>query len=456
MGIPRSMEIAVKRILSPLLCAALLAACVGERSDDRPIDTSTTTREDTAEPRDTRIDTSTGTDTQPSEDTTEPTDSAQADTGSADVQPDVPPPTEIPFDELGAPLGDALCEIILNCTENTTLALFTQLMGTFEICQGVYGAFAVELLSHIGVLIEDGTIEYDAEAALDCIEYLESGACTTILLSFGESPLGACEGVFNGRVPPGEQCYRTEQCQGDTYCSYEVAGAGEVCPGVCVGRKALGADCNSTDECTRAGEKPVVCQRFQDVTGGSREVCLEIVEDNPPSTDSRCGAMPDVANGQLNLVDCPDNGTVCNAYDRIGECVTPTPAGQPCSSGDVCQSGTLCLYSDPSICGPMRVVNTAGESCEGSPLQGLKGCNTFAHLSCENNVCVRVGDGTLGSACDPGLFDFGICNVGLYCDDDSAACLRRKAAGERCTGDIECLSNTCLNNLCTEFNCGDL
>lgn len=115
-----------------------------------------------------------------------------------------------------------------------------------------------------------------------------------------------CEEALQGTVDVGGDCTLNAECKGPTFCK-----SNDGCPGTCTARLSEGSACSESDQC--------------------------------------------------------EAGLTCD--DLLGECVVPSPAGEPCKAGQPdCEFGLLCTGNEdttPGTCMEMAdvLVNGNGESC---------------------------------------------------------------------------------------------
>ena len=243
--------------------------------------------------------------------------------------------------------------------------------------------------------IESGLIEFDPEAAADCIAELEqrsSGdACD---IAFGATPLPeSCLDAAKGTLANGETCASGDQCQSG---SCDTTAVPDSCTGECVPRADEGEECGGPG--TQGG----------------------------PTCRSSLVCVPDDA-----------DGFVCAPLGSLGEgdaCVRSITTFTACGGGLLCEG-----EQDNTTCQATTLAQE-GEDCSGD----LTFCTSGT--ACTDNTCSPTGgDG------DPCMATSLECQIGFYCDTDASQCTPTKPAGEscesnsECQGDLECSdgSGTC-------------
>ncbi len=235
----------------------------------------------------------------------------------------------------------------------------------------------------------------------------------------------------------------------------------------------------------------------------SYQACILVISTascNAPLNSSACDAtlVGTVAVGGGCFIDeeCQngDNGEIgdCTAQsDQCGTCVLePAPAelNEACDEQN-CADGLVCTEN---VCveRPARTIVGAGDDCETEGQFDWTGtCDRSSDLLCVASVCTetqfsseagtRCGDN--GTLCEGGLVcplplgetaDVPTCRApaaigeacvlleamhvvacvsGAYCDTDNGqVCTTRKANGESCSDDDQCMSNSCEEDQCAE------
>lgn len=441
-----------------LLLALLLVACVGERSEDPPRDTRTSTTLDTGS----GVDTTEPTDTA-GEDTEEgdaggDADTASQDTGGVDTTP--PPPTEIALDQLDEAFGSAYCDIMEGCLLGEDDFRFFQIFllggGDRAFCEDIGASLLRDELTGIKALIEAGKVIYDAEAAVACVETWASGCIYAFAMN--DPWEDACANMLKGTVPVGGTCHDSLECAGDNYCDHSDPASGSyLCPGRCASRSDLGEVCDRDSQCQQAGLLGFgSCERPSTV-GAERRCADNRLAPDRAGQGEPCGRNFDETANVVLWTECSE-GLACTNPNGDGVCVLPLQPGSSCGGVDeLCSGDEVCLPElqnpDRNKCQDLEIVNETGGACVAEFDASGPVCNLFRGLSCVNGACARPGDGTLGAPCERQEFASLSCNEGLYCDPTSDACLAKKGVKETCRSSTECLSNSCQSGSCAELRC---
>jgi hypothetical protein len=255
---------------------------------------------------------------------------------------------------------------------------------------------------------------------------------------------GECRDVFEGNVPLGAACQRSEDCAGDAYCN-----TGGMCPGTCEARGGENDPCNDRDSCSFANglascnteAAAPACHKLTIESVGLGEACTQRLLDATELLYCEeglwCGAAP--------------GGTTA---DPLGQCREPIPTNGECLDfDDVCAEG-FC-DTNAGKCGAVMLLDTVGAACDRAtyavcdPILGL---HSSADAKCE-----KSGDGSEGSLCFTGDWQRP-CNVGLYCQRPEQAppstgtCQPALAVGKSCESSGECASGVC-DTTCQERYC---
>jgi hypothetical protein len=184
-------------------------------------------------------------------------------------------------------------------------------------------------------------------------------------------------------------------------------------------------------------------------------VCVSLGVGTPVGENQACGETQGASATEWLRIECA-TGLACfrNRMPRP-LCRRPLAEGTPCMDGDTCARGTLCTLSAGTTtrsCRRPNIASRAGDACD--PMTNAVLCNPLAGLTCDPmvNECARVGDGLMGSPCEPGELAAG-CNRGLFCENGTRRCAAQRAVGATCTRDNECRSNECLDGRCLERVC---
>lgn len=252
----------------------------------------------------------------------------------------------------------------------------------------------------------------------------------------------ACRAVFEGDVPVGGACERSQECAGDARCVVDVS-----CPGRCAPRAAPGEPCDGTPDCDESAGY-VEC-RFAD--GAAQSTCA-LVSIAPPAAEGKPCRAP-FADAQTVAV-CAE-GLWCDipATDStgMGTCRAPLAAGAACDDiDDLCVDGYTCF--DRTSCKPSMIGSKAGDVCdaEAGPF-----CDPFARLSCVSGKCAVSGDGKVGSACSTSdIHELLDCDPGLRCAGNGAGtCAPLLKVDEACENNSDCASGSCASGKCAQEFC---
>ena len=269
----------------------------------------------------------------------------------------------------------------------------------------------------------------------------------------GQGADGVCGAVKVGADPHGQctaqaasTCGNVGGCNGSGGCTLYAMGT-SCASTTCLGSTLTAHTCNGTGSCGAAMSS---CSPYTCAAGSCRTTC---------SNSSQCVA-----------------GDVC-----VGTaCVPGVPAGGSCSSNTQCSSGVCgtngtgnCCTASCGFggqCGPTGcaagtgacVFPGASTQCFGGPF--CQGQNKLAPNVCDgagncNQTPVTCAGGYLcqGMACltTCGAAGPGQCQTGYYCDGVGAgACQPDLAPGKPCANGYQCLSGSCVMNMCTTISPG--
>lgn len=267
-------------------------------------------------------------------------------------------------------------------------------------CQGVvdsatcHDAYDINDASYQTILngVDDGTIEYDEDAAGRCRDYYLDLECTFQGLNL-ESP---CNDVFVGTVPTGGACTIDLQCAGAGECVPTDANCDPsttCCAGTCEASTEMvsssGGPCN--DDIHVCGEN-LYCK----ATGETSGTCEPLITEEGAPCEGSLGACA--------------NPMYCN-IDLFGTgapsvCTRPAASGAACDLDDLLPCADERDYCDGSTC--VRNVTPGGTCGEGIACVG--------YASCIDGIC--VAEVPLGGACGAD-------------------------GGPDCAGSLECINGTC-------------
>jgi len=336
------------------------------------------------------------------------------------------------------PVMSAYCDSLWRCDWPGLLELRI-LAGSPERCRAlVYRSRDSAWNRDLEHAIADGRVRILAPNVDACVLAIE--ACTPYTLS-NSSPCGA---LFEGTLAEGASCQRTEECDGDAYCRSD----DRQCPGTCTRRTSPGGRCKSSQECGAATHAIPLCVSSPGATGGT---CTEI----PILASAALGARCTLTSTGMPLVPC-EPGLWCD-HDfpaDSGVCRAPIAIGQPCAARDVCAGDAFCQESR-GLCQLARVGHEAGDACD--PDAHLW-CDALENLTCVDGRCQVIGDGSLGSSCDPGELYTGVCDEGLHCrphlDRPFGTCAVPGEEGAACSAGSDCVSGSCdLDGTCAAGYC---
>lgn len=227
--------------------------------------------------------------------------------------------------------------------------------------------------------VEVGRVEYDGEAAAQCLAYVRTRSCEepyyhayTEEERAGEA---ACEAVFRGRMGRNGPCLSASECAEASVCGFDPT---------CVEACCVGA-CRVLAEPLAVGE---ACTAMNCVADAYCAV--------DPNTfmPTVCTASPTV--GQ----ECPmgqcGGGALCDFDGEKPVCVAPKAAGADCYYDQQCAQPAVCAYTGGDY-GECTAPADQGEKC------GSTG----------NGVCLRFDN---------------------YCDEQSGVCELPAGKGESCSG----------------------
>ncbi|MEZ4306625.1 MAG: hypothetical protein R3F14_01050 [Polyangiaceae bacterium] len=287
----------------------------------------------------------------------------------------------------------------------------------------------------------------------ECVECAENADCTDPLKQVCDSHKCVPQDCANGSLDGSETdvdcggscngCDTDQACSVDGDCFHGKCGADSKCAppscddGVQNGGAYLGDD----------GETDVDCGGPCGATCGPMEGC----DVNSDCVGDQCGGM-----GGTCVPNCQDQ--VLNGAETDVDCGGGTCAG--CAFGKKCDSDVSCIATaycdlaalpDP-VCTKKK---DNGATC--------KGDNQCATPFCVDGVCCNTSCGGTCLACDV-AGNVGTCSYVPTGQDPANECMGaqvcngagqcRKPNGEACAGGIECLSATCVDDVCCNTACG--
>lgn len=320
-----------------------------------------------------------------------------------------------PLSELESKILEAFCSKYVDCPISWEMAL---LMNSTQDCLDFFNLMGVgesEFYEYMAEAIDDGRVLYDDDHAVACLDAVRNLSCEEFYdMSY---VIWECETIFVGVLEDGEGCRADEECAGG-WCNTRSS-----CPGECASVIGENEPCEHYERC-EVGLDCVegICKPYQD----------------PAYDGDSC---------ETGFAECA-YGLYCDDYGT-GECKTLGGEGDDCEYDYMCQPDKICLETG---CTAVTVLNQAGDDCD--PENEGRICNVLSGLVCrmdlseEDNpwtVCVEAA--LEGEVCLD-LDDMVITSCDLreqtYCDfDDTGTCLPKKADGEECMYDEECLSDWC-------------
>jgi hypothetical protein len=265
-------------------------------------------------------------------------------------------------------------------------------------------------------LVRSGRVDYDADAAGDCLRAVDEAFCDvaaakrSLLPDSASLAAAACADAIRGTRGRGEGCFDGAECGPGLLCSTdgedacgtcedaeETCGStGAPCPSGtwcdfdtdrCEPTVALGAACEDDDACGSGA----VCNRPDPSGAGTCVETFELEADAACSDTLACSGDLVCVQGRCQPLRVLASGDPCrNDAGSLG----------PCAAGSFCDRQT-----EPPTCQPLRA---EGETC-------------VAYTSCRN-----------GSYCTSGLFS-----------NEEGVCAPVGDVGDACSGSNECASDRC-------------
>lgn len=333
---------------------------------------------------------------------------------------------------------NTVCDTVFACPNEMTLPLIALWYARYDSaaeCQASYeidrGAFDTDLLrtSKWEDAILNGRIEFDGDAASDCLEGWAASVCAAGFDVYAVPDPEQCPGVLTPKQDVDEPCVFQQECRSPLMCD---AFTQETCGGVCVTTNSVG-DCNgvacaATEYCDISAEEahcrtskadgepcaPFECGRTSLCLGGDFDGTLGVCT-------ARRSLGPDE---QCDDTELCEPGLYCHRGedDEIGRCVTlafDRAAGEPCEPGHFCEPGLACVPD-----GELTKFVCGEQLAAGSPCVGDSQCEPGLHcdgwLSFEpgsEGVCAEPSR-TAGESCNWSME----CETGI-CDSTSDVCV---------------------------------
>ncbi len=262
---------------------------------------------------------------------------------------------------------------------------------------GVGAAEAVPI-DYLNEAIAVGRIEYDAEKAATCLNYVRARTCD-LVHPWTEAELAgreACAGVFVGRMGRNGPCAAATECAEASVCGFDpnCTATESCCVGACrvlATPVAIGQPCPGNTTC----EEGAYCEF--DFNTSMPTVCKAALKLGEACANAACIA-----------------GTYCDYDQETPTCKAPKAEGSRCYGDQECASLSSCLYDD--LLGEARCFKLRAEG---------EGCDPDIYAA----QCLRVDntcrlDGTCGPL--PGINEAcpkWVCQGDLFCSS---------GAGQRC------------------------
>ena len=313
----------------------------------------------------------------------------------------LPACNQIAYEDLQDEQLSALCDYFVRCGYATDA----------DLCVAAWKNFTRDD-PNLDAAVDNGSVEYDAKAAKECLDSLRDGACDADFLFGDDAPSDACNKVFQGTVDNGGACWIDEQCVSGA-CQAGDCGMA-CCQGTCIAPPpdaAIGQDCSAQDCVDGAycdydfmtGE--MTCKAIKQAgaeCGGDNEcagslaclggTCKEPPAEGAPCPDGRCaGAL----GCDIDTVTCQKlrgEGQACNPQASLcaigltcaasNTCQPPGGIGSPCTldfSGGSCAGDAWCDYDFLEGKGTCQPLIANGGACES---------NEFA---CQSRYCGEDG-----------------------------------------------------------------
>lgn len=345
-------------------------------------------------------------------------------------------PDGVPLDGLERRVRLATCRQIFDC-HSDGIDSVAQRLALLDVQTCADATWIQPSLDAELAAVRAGLVRYDGVAAARCLDWLET-TCVLDALFLGHAVPAACHDMLVGTLALGAPCDRDpDACAPGTYCETDGARCG-----VCVAQREAGAACGADRHCRdddRDDDLVAVCVGSD---FGNDGVCGRGSLLPNAGADGACGTVGTGPDGVTSYAFC-GLGYHCPDFREPSYCRSTVAAGARCGSDspDRCSALDACL--DPvtpgaePTCVPVEVSSRAGDTCEGDTAVA---CDEHAGLACDDGTCVRVGDGTEGSACAP-QWSRRRCVEGLECID--GVCSRPGPLGAACDSDRDCASDAC-------------
>jgi len=293
--------------------------------------------------------------------------------------------------------------------------------------------------------------------------------CTSGSVTCATGLYCASDAVCRPLGGPGATCTSTTQCTQDLYCNTLTL--------TCTAYGQQNAACSTYNLCAEGLYCSLSTCRAYTTTVG------QICSTSSSGTDPMCGpglqCQYDSTSLTYKCVALPGVGGACSSTNGCAAglycsfttytCQAPGQAGAACTATSQCATTLSCDLSagTPGTCTAPRGVGqecTSTGQCEGGltchSYVGTCAARTALDGSClRDEQCVDGSECLLESTCEPRAQldeecdDEHPCAAGLRCDSEWGVCQPLEdpplASGERCHVDDDCLSGSCVDNICT-------
>lgn len=253
-----------------------------------------------------------------------------------------------------------------------------------------------------------------------CCDTACSGGCDACSAAAGASQNGTCTVLSAGAAGQCSpyKCGGTAVCP--TTCSSDGnCAAGYYCSGnACLPKKALGASCSNTNECTSTYCADGVCCN---TTCTGKCMACDAANKQSGTSSGTCDAAKQGTNpGNQCILSSDPCGDQASCSGTPGECAK-APNGKSCGP-TTCQNGAV-----------------SGKVCNGSGL-----CVDQTDAQCAPYVCK-------GSACSSPCTADTDCQTDYYCA--TGVCVAKSNNGAGCSAANSCKSGFCVDAVCCDAPC---
>lgn len=273
--------------------------------------------------------------------------------------------------------------------------------------------------SKIVAAVDSGKAVFDADAASDCLDTLQSNLDADTCYEPTLAERTACLDAIQGTVASGEPCLYASECASGT-C--EVSQADDICHGTCAPMPEMaaeGEDCNPPAvECDAS--QNLLCTTSTDENGNFSRTCVRNgsrQEGEPAAVSANCAEGFYQVDGTCMTVTASAEGESCVFW----------PDNAEEAAIGVCQAGFYCGNLDADDRGTCAPLGGEGETCTNE-----YGC--IDGLYCDTDASTCVVRGELGDACESSRQ----CAAELDCDDETSTCTEELEQGDPCSGAFDC------------------